>query len=113
MMDGVLLIELCILAAAGVFAGIAVYKSRKAGSKDIPWEKLRPMLTEAFVRIKEVQALKGLGYQALEDYTVVLIREQILRATFLTDAEKALISDDLIRSLVGPRLREIHESASE
>lgn len=112
-MDIALLLELCILATAALFAGIAIYKSRKSGVKEIPWDKLRPMLSETFIAIKEVQALRQLGYQALEDYAVLLIRQQVTKASFLTETEKLLISDDLIRNLVGPRLRELHESAGE
>ena len=112
-MDLSLLIQLCILGTSGVLVGIAIYKSRKGGEKEIPWDKIRPILTETFLRIKEVQDLKKVGYQAMEDYAVLLVREQILKAGFLSDTEKSLISDDLIRSIIGPRLKEIYESNND
>jgi hypothetical protein len=108
-MDLTLILEGCILVVSAVLVGIAIYKSRKAGQKDIPWDAIRPILTETFLRIKEVQDLKKVGYQAMEDYAVLLVREQIRRAGFLSDTEKALISDDLIRSIIGPRLKEIYD----
>lgn len=108
-MDLILVMEILILAVSATFVGIAIYKSRKAGNKEIPWVKIRPILTEAFVHIKEVQELRELSYKELEDYVVVFARSQILKASFLTDAEIALISDDLIRSIIGPRLKELYE----
>ena len=86
-----------------------VVKARKAGDKNVPWEKIRPILTETFIRIKEVNDLKKVGYQAMEDYAVLLVQEQVAKAGFLNDAERSLITDDLIRSIVGPRLKEIYE----
>ena len=110
MMDLTLMIELGILIVSGVFVAIAIYKSRKAGNKEIPWEKIRPILTETFFRVKEIQDAKKIGYQAIEDYAVLMVHTQIKKASFLTDMEKSLINDDLIRSILGPRLKEIYEA---
>lgn len=110
-MDLALMIELAILVTSGVLVGIAIYKSRKAGNTDIPWEKIRPILTETFIRVKEVQDAKKIGYQAIEDYAVLLVHAKINETSFLTKEEKALISDDLIRSILGPRLKEIYQAA--
>jgi hypothetical protein len=90
-------------------AGFVILNARKSGDKEIPWDKIRPILTETFLRIKEVQDLKKVGYQALEDYAVLLVRQQILKTKLLNETEKALISDDLIRSIIGPRLKEIYQ----
>lgn len=104
-----LAIELVILATSAGLVIFYIYQSKKAG-KEVPWEKIRPVLSEAFVRIQELKNADKMGYQAVEDYAVMLVREQILRADFLTKEERALISDDLIRNLIGPRLKEIHEA---
>jgi hypothetical protein len=109
-METITYVIMAVVATIGLMsAGYAILKARQSGNKDVPWDKIRPILTETFIRIKEVNDLKKVGYQAMEDYAVLLVREQILKATFLNDMEKSLISDDLIRSIIGPRLREIYE----
>lgn len=104
-----LVFELVILASAVLFVGFYIYTAKKSG-KAIPWEKIRPILTNTFIEIQRLNEVEKMGYNALEDYAVLKVREQILRADFLTKEERALISDDLIRNILGPRLKEIHES---
>lgn len=104
-----LLIEICILVVTGGFIAYYVVQSKKAG-KEIPWEKIRPILTETFIRVQKLNQADKMGYQAVEDYAVLMVREQILLADFLAKEERALISDDLIRSIIGPRLKEIHDA---
>lgn len=106
------IIMTAIVAVALTSSVFLVVKNRQAGNKDVPWDKIRPVLTETFIRLKEVNDLKKVGYQAMEDYAVLLVKEQIQKADFLNDIEKALISDDLIRSIIGPRLKEIYDEQS-
>jgi hypothetical protein len=109
-MDTLTYVIMTALVTVGIMsAGFAILKARQSGTKEIPWDKIRPILTETFIRIKEVNDLKKVGYQAMEDYAVLLVRSQILKASFLSETEKALISDDLIRSIIGPRLQEIFD----
>lgn len=112
-MDLTLMIEVGILIVSGVFVIIAIYKSRKAGNKEVPWEKIRPILTETFFHVKEIQDAKKVGYQAIENYAVLMVYNQVRKASFLTDMEKSLLSQDLIRSILAPRLKEIYEAQQE
>lgn len=106
------LLEGIVLAISIILVAVAVYSSRKNGKKEIPWDKIRPILTTTFARIKEVQDAKSMGYQAIEDFAVLLVKNEIKKANFLSEFEKTLISDDLIRSIIGPRLKEIYEEKS-
>lgn len=104
------IIEIAVALFALVTIGTIVYKSRKSGSKEIPWTRIQPIIAEALIRIKEIKDMKGAGYQAVENYAVLLIRTKIRKADFLSDVEKALITDDLIRSLIAPTLIRIYNN---
>ena len=110
-MDTVAYVIMAVIATAGVIAcGNIILQNRKAGELEIPWDVIRPILTDVILTMKEVHDLKKVGYQAMEDYAVLLVREKLLKVTFLTDMEKSLITDELIRSMIGSRLKAIYEA---
>lgn len=108
-MNLTLLLEGAVVVIGLVLAGMVVYKSRKGGAKQIPWDKIRPILTDTYANVQEIKEAEKIGYQALEDYAVLYVRTQILKANFLSDSEKSLLTDGLIRSIIAPQLRNIYK----
>lgn len=98
-----------IIIETGILAGIILTKSKKEGVA-IPWDKLRPLLSTAFSKIKDISEMKHFDYEDLEEFAIVTILTEIDKMDILTAEEKALFSEDLIRSVLGPRLKEIYES---
>jgi adenine/guanine phosphoribosyltransferase-like PRPP-binding protein len=108
----VILTVVLTVAASGIV--FAVMQSRKNGNEDIPWDKIRPILTEMFTETVKLMEVREAGYKALEDYAVSYVKGKVESATFLVKEEKALLSESFIRSIIGPRLKELYneESAS-
>lgn len=102
-------VVLTVAASSMVFA---VMQSRKDGQKDIPWDKIRPILTEMFTETVKLMEVKEAGYQAIEDYAVTYVKKKVDSADFLVKEEKELLSEDFIRSIVGPRLKELYVKES-
>lgn len=107
-MEVVAYIIIAMIVGIALSTGInAVLKNKQNGKAKFPWEDVRLIVVQTLIDIKEVQDTKALGYQALEDHAVELIMEQIEKAEFFTPAERALISEDFVRSAVAPRLKQI------
>jgi 2-phosphoglycerate kinase len=112
-MDTIMVILLTAVASVGVCTiAFAIINSRKNGNTDIPWDKIRPVLSEMFTEVVTIMQLKDSGYQAVEDYAVAYVKEKIDSADFLVQEEKDLLSAELIRSLISPRLKELYASES-
>lgn len=110
-MDTITVILLTAIASIGVSAmAFAVLNARKNGQTDIPWDKIRPILSQMFTEIIVIMHLKDAGYQAVEDYAVTYVKTKIDQSSFLVQEEKDLLSAELIRSLIAPRLQELYQS---
>jgi hypothetical protein len=105
---GIVILTIVITIAA-LSVGYLTLKSKKAGEV-IPWDKIRPILTDVFLEAQNVIKADSMGYGALENYAVNFVKSQVDASTFLSDSEKALISVELIRSVIGPRLQELYNS---
>lgn len=102
-----------VLITAVVSFGIAtvvyyVIKSRQSGQVDIPWNEIRPVLSEMFVEVMQIIKARKEGYLAIEDYAVNFVYDKIQEADFLHEQEKQLLSKEFIRSIIAPRLRELY-----
>lgn len=87
---------------------ITIVKAKKAG-QPIPWDKVRPIAIEAFNEVKALITANSLGLQDVEDFVVAFILNRVDVADFLNGTEKAILSEGLIRSIVAPGLKELHE----
>lgn len=104
--SAIVVLTVVITLAAGA-AGLLVVKARQKGLAT-PWDKIRPIITAVFTEAMKVYEADKLGYQALEDYAVSLIVTKIDEADFLVDAEKALLTPELIRTMIRPTLTELY-----
>lgn len=102
----VILTVVLTLAAAGV--GFLIFKARQSGSTTIPWDQIRPILTEVFTEAIKIKDADSMGYQALEAYAVSFVKRKVDESTFLVKEEKDLLSEELIRALIKPRLEELY-----
>lgn len=108
-MDTIIVILLTAVASIGVSAmAFAVLNARKNGQTDIPWDKIRPILSEMFTEVVVIMQLKDAGYQAVENYAVQYVKSKVDSSSFLVQEEKDLLSEALIRSLIAPRLEELY-----
>lgn len=114
-MDTAMAILITIVATVGVMSvGFVIMKSRQSGNAEIPWDKIRPILSEMFIEAVKLMQAKEAGYQGIEDYSVSYVKRKVNEADFLLQAEKDILTDDFIRSIIAPRLKELYykESAS-
>lgn len=112
-MDTIMVVLLTAVVSVGASAiAFAIINARKNGQAQIPWDKIRPILSEMFTEVVKIMQLKDSGYQAVEDYAVTYVKTKVDAANFLVQEEKDLLSADLIRSLIGPRLKELYNSES-
>lgn len=115
--DPVFTIIAAVLIAIGVTASVMIVLQRRNQSPDEQWQetlkavwgKVRPILTECFIEIKALADAKKLGgYEAMVEFAVNYIKEKVDSATFLGPEEKLLLSKEVIRALIEPRLRELY-----
>lgn len=102
----VILTIVATLALVGV--GKIVLDARKNGESTIPWDKIRPIITNVISEAMKIKAAENLGYEALEDYAVNYVKGQIDNGDFFSPEEKALISVDVIRGFISPKLKELY-----
>ena len=109
-METLMYIGYAVIATMAVMSAVfVIIQSRKDGEAGIPWDKIRPILTESITEATTLIKAKEKGYQAIEDFAVSFIKKKIDGATFLRKEEKKLLSEDLIRSVVSPRLKELYD----
>lgn len=77
------------------------------------WVKIRPILSELFINIFNIyQADKG-GFDELLDFSVKYVKDKIDASDFLLPEEKELFTDEFLRSILEPKLRELYEKEAE
>jgi len=105
---------LCIaFAVSGIGMSIFIVVKAKKNGTSIPWDLIQPILFDTFFRIQKLSHLKNADYVTLENYTVKLIQEAIDKGGFLKPAERALVTDDVIRSIISVRLKRIYQDNQE
>lgn len=108
-MNTLITVIIAVVVTVGVMsAGFVVMQSRKDGETTIPWEKLRPILSEMFIEAIKLMKAREAGYIAIEDYAVAYVKRKIDEADFLLKEEKEILTEDFIRSIVAPRLQELY-----
>ena len=88
-------------------AVITAVKAKKAG-QPIPWDKVRPIAIQAFNEVQGLINANKMGYQDVENFVISFILNRVDTSTTITDTEKTILSEDLIRSIVVPGLKELH-----
>jgi hypothetical protein len=109
MNDLVLVLATAILTSGLLGVAYAVLSSRKSGELEVPWEKIRPILLYVFAKIVDLSEKQKLGYEAMEDFAVDLVYEQIQTTEFFTKEEKKFLNKDLIRALLKKKLKDLYE----
>lgn len=102
----VILAVICTLGVSGI--GYAIVQARQSGEETIPWDKIRPILSEMFIEATKLMKAEEAGYQGIEDYAVSYIKRKVDEADFLVKEEKAILTEEFIRSIVAPRLKELY-----
>lgn len=89
-------------------AVVTAVKAKKAG-QPIPWDKVRPSVIEAFKEVEGLITANKMGYQDVEDYVVAYVLNRVDASDLINPAEKAILGEGLIRSIVAPGLKELHD----
>jgi hypothetical protein len=104
----IIITVIVVVAAIGI--GRLVITARKNGAS-IPWDKINPIVEKVIVQAIAFKQANAQGtYQAVEDFTISILEVQINAATFLTAEEKAMLTPDLIRSIIGPKLKALYDT---
>lgn len=75
--------------------------------------KIRPIILECAMELNELAKAQKMGYEAMVDYAVKFIKEKIDASTVLTNEEKQLLSERVIKMLIEPELKEIYDRFSK
>lgn len=93
-------------------AVVAAVKAKRAG-QPIPWDKVRPVAIQAFQEVEGLVTANKMGYQDVEDYVVSFIMNRIDSSNILSNTEKVLVSEGLVRSIVAPGLKDLHNKLTK
>lgn len=108
-MSTLTIVILTVILTLGVAAaGFVILQSRKNGETSIPWEKIRPILSEMFIETIKLMQARTSGYQAIEDFAVGFVKRKVDSADFLLAEEKEILTEDFIRNIIAPRLKELY-----
>lgn len=108
-MDILVTILLNVVIASALTSILVLFiQSKRNGGKEVPWEKIRPILSEMFIDCIALMQAQSTGYKGVEDYAVAFVKRKISTADFLSKEEKEMLSEDFIRAIIAPRLKELH-----
>lgn len=102
-----ILVGLIVILA--LVSAVSVTITARKDGKPIPWDKVRPIALEAFKEVEELLVANKMGYKEVEDFVIAFILNRVDTAEHLNNAEKNILSEDLIRSIVSPGLKELHD----
>lgn len=108
-MDLATTVILTVIATVGVSViAFAFMGARRNDEKGIPWDKIRPILSEMFVESVKLMEARALGYEGIEDYSVRFIKRKIDESDYIYQEEKDLVTESFIRTMIRPRLKELY-----
>ncbi len=108
MSNAEIIIDSILIAFALFGVGLLIYRSRKNGTP-IPWDKVDIIIVNLLLEAEKVKSA-SVTYQALEDYSVQYIMNQIQQSDLLSDIDKSLFTADLIRNFIRPQLIKLYNS---
>ena len=110
----VLIVIIATLAIAG--SAIAFAKLRKQNPNQkvnetfiVALDKIRPIMSELFINIFTIYQADKLGYDGLVNFSIDYVYNRIQNADFLYPEEKELLTKDVIRTILEPKLKELYE----
>ena len=115
-LNALTLVIITIVATIAII-GIAsqVGKARKANPEETlkenfgtAWNKIRPILSELFINIFNIYNADDGGFEDLLAFSIYYVKNQIDEADFLLPEEKELFTEQFLRSVLEPRMRELY-----
>lgn len=115
------IVILTVVATIAIAGGASLFLKQKKANPEgdfkdnfgAAWVKIRPILSELFINIFNIyQADKG-GFEELLDFSVKYVKGKIEKSDFLLQEEKDLFTEEFLRSILEPKLRELYENKAE
>lgn len=104
-----ILVFIAGVAATGVL--MAFIQARKNGDPLInAWIKIRPILSETFIEAVKIYQANQMGYDGLVNYCVGYVKYKVDNADFLLPEEKAMLTEEFIRGILGPQLKKLWQN---
>lgn len=110
----VLITVIATLAVANI--SFVIYRNKKEDPeqkfKELfgkSWEQIRPILSELFINVFNIYQADKKDFEGLLDFSVKFVKEKINESEYLLPEEKELFTEDLIKELIRPKLRELYE----
>lgn len=112
-----LTLVLIVVAATIAVMGVALVmaKARKENPDQelnqtflAAWSKIRPIISELFINLFSIYQADQNGYEALVEFSINYVYTRVQAADFLYPEEKELLTKDVIRALIEPRLLELY-----
>lgn len=104
-----------VATVALIGAGSIFVKTKKANPDDPlkenfgeAWNKIRPILSELFINVFTIYQADQGGFEELLDFSVSYMKNKINDADFLYQEEKELFTEEFIRSIIEPRMKELY-----
>lgn len=103
-----------------VSAGVLVYKNTPKITSEVGgiskiklWNLLKPVVVKGYKEVNAILNQRDLSYEEVEDIVMIKLMAMIRTASFLSSEQKALLTDELIRSWVRPSLKVFYKEAQE
>jgi hypothetical protein len=77
----------------------------------VNWIRIRPIVSELVVDLINLNAQSN-SFEAILNYSVKYIKDKVDRADWLLEDEKALLTEDLIRSVIEPHIKELYDKGA-
>lgn len=108
----VLVIATILITVALVKLGGIVKEKRSQGQSyeeaiNNSWVRLRPIIDDLVAELMKLNASQS-SYEATLSYSVKYIKQRINDATWILPIEKDMLSEDLIKKIIDPYLKELY-----
>lgn len=109
-----------LVVAAAIIGGLLGIDKRipalgelKGLSKWNTWMALKPILLETYQEVEDILEDEDLTYQEVEDIVFGKVMPFVQASRLLTKEQKALMTEDVVRSLVRPMLKRLYEETRQ
>lgn len=102
-------IILAFIVGVAASSGVVIYAgTKKKGDPTIDaWIKIRAIIDETLVQVVALYQADQIGYDALVEFAVTYLKNNVDSADFLSQAEKDLLTVDFIRGILEPQIKKL------
>ena len=107
----IIIFTACIGLIVGIVVTVKAIKEHyKQKTKELPLGRLNFVVEETLEQIKKVKDINKLGYEALEEFAVLVIKKQIETSSLFTKYDKKLITNKAIKGFISKKLKALYDA---